>query len=48
MNNDKSVSSFSIMTESNMQGEQIRLENDELKKKIKIYEDALTQKRGAV
>lgn len=48
MNNDKSMSSFSIMTESHLAGEQITIENEELKKKIKMYEDALTQKRGAV
>lgn len=47
-NNDKSQSSFSIMNETNSIGEQLRLENEELKKKIKMYEDSLTLKRGAV
>ena len=47
-NNDKSQSSFSIMNETNSIGEQLRLQNQQLKKKIKMYEDSLTLKRGAV
>lgn len=45
---DKSQSSFSIMSDTYTHGEQLRLENEELKRKIKIYEESLTQKRGAV
>lgn len=48
VNNDKSQSSFSIMSESALMGDQLKMENEELKKKIKIYEESLTQKRGAV
>lgn len=36
------------MTEANPIGEQLKFENEELKQKIKIYEDSLTLKRGAV
>lgn len=46
--NDKSQTSFSIMTESVMAEEQLKMQNQELKKKIKIYEESLIQKRGAV
>lgn len=45
---DKSQSSFSIMSETLNNGEQIRMENEEMKRKIKLYEESLTQKRGAV
>ncbi len=45
---DKSQSSFSILNETMNMGEQLKLENEELKKKIKMYEESLTQKRGAV
>ena len=48
MNNDKSQTSFSILNETMVTGEQLKLENEELKKRIKMYEDSLTQKRGAV
>ena len=47
-NNNKSQTSFSIMRESNAFEEELIAENDELKKKIKMYEDSLTLKRGAV
>jgi hypothetical protein len=30
------------------QAEQLRMENEDMKRKIKIYEESLTQKRGAV
>lgn len=46
--NDKSHSSFSIMSETYNTSEQIKIENEEIKKKIKMYEESLTQKRGAV
>ena len=45
---DKSQSSFSIMSETMNTGEQMRMENEEMKRKIKLYEESLTQKRGAV
>lgn len=48
LNADKSQSSFSILNESGVMSEQLKMENEELKKKIKIYEESLTQKRGAV
>ena len=47
-NNEKSQTSFSILSESALVGDQLKLENEELKKKIRIYEESLTQKRGAV
>ena len=31
-----------------MMSEQVKIENEELKKKIKMYEESLTQTRGAV
>lgn len=36
------------MSESVIMSDQLKIENEELKKKIKIYEESLTQKRGAV
>lgn len=36
------------MSESALVGDQLKLENEELKKKIRMYEESLTQKRGAV
>lgn len=36
------------MSETMNMNEQMKLENEEMKKKIKIYEESLTQKRGAV
>lgn len=45
---DKSQSSFSILNETLGTGEQLRLENEELKRRIRICEESLTQKRGAV
>jgi hypothetical protein len=35
---DKSQSSFSVMSETYNISEQVKIENEELKKKIKIYE----------
>jgi regulator of replication initiation timing len=45
---DKSQSSFSILNETLGQAEQLRLENEDMKRRVKIYEESLTQKRGAV
>ena len=45
---DKSQNSFSMMSETNIMTEQVKAENEELKKKIRMYEESLTQKRGAV
>jgi hypothetical protein len=36
------------LSESALVGDQLKLENEELKKKIRMYEESLTQKRGAV
>ena len=36
------------MSETYATSEQVRIENEEMKKKIKLYEESLTQKRGAV
>jgi hypothetical protein len=46
--NDKSHSSFSILSETYGQQEQLKMENEEMKRKIRLYEESLTQKRGAV
>lgn len=45
---DKSQTSFSVMSDLNNNAEQLRMENEEMKKKIRMYEESLTQKRGAV
>ena len=46
--NDKSQSSFSILNETVGAAEQLRLENEDMKRRIRICEESLTQKRGAV
>lgn len=45
---DKSQSSFSILNETLGTAEQLKMENEEMKRNIRIYEESLTQKRGAV